>query len=243
MTLSTPRHTISGFMATVIDLHVHTTKGSSDSSLSPEQMVEEAKRLGLPGLCITEHNAPWDRHEFVDFARKHDLLLIRGVEVDTDMGHVLVFGLESYVSGISKISELRRVVDEVKGFMITAHPFRGIHSPGGVRRPYLYRDAPSLPSSVEEAAEHAVFGLCDAIEVANGNTIDSENNYAQRVSERLNLKGTGGSDAHSVHGLGRCFTVFEDDIRSEEEFVKALRRGRYYAAYGLRVGSVQPFRE
>lgn len=228
-------------MATVIDLHVHTTKGSSDSSLSPQEMVQEAKRLGLPGLCITEHNAPWDRHEFTDFARKHDLLLIRGVEIDTDMGHVLVFGLDSYVSGISQISELRRVVDEKEGFMVTAHPFRGIHSPGGIRRPLLYKDGVSLPSSVEEASQHPVFGLADAIEVANGNTVDGENAFAWQVAQRLSFKSTGGSDAHSLHGLGRCSTVFEDDIRSEEEFIQALRKGRYYAAYGLRAGNLQPF--
>ena len=228
-------------MATVIDLHVHTTRGSSDSNLSPEDMVEESKRLGVPGICITEHNSLWDRHEFAAFAQKHDMLLIRGVEVDTEMGHVLVFGMEDYVSGISRIAELRRVVDEAKGFMITAHPFRGIHSPGGFGRPYLYRDVPEMPDTVEEASQHAVFGLVDAVEVANGNTIDSENAFARGVAEHLRMKGTGGSDAHSVHGLGRCFTVFEDDLRSEEEFIEALRRGRYYAAYGLRAGAVRPF--
>ena len=228
-------------MATVIDLHVHTTRGSSDSNLSPEDMVEESKRLGVPGICITEHNSLWNRHEFAAFARKHDMLLIRGVEVDTEMGHVLVFGMEDYVSGISRIAELRRVVDEAKGFMITAHPFRGIHSPGGFGRPYLYRDVPEMPDTVEEASQHAVFGLADAVEVANGNTIDSENAFARGVAEHLRMKGTGGSDAHSVHGLGRCFTVFEDDLRSEEEFIEALRRGRYYAAYGLRAGAVRPF--
>ncbi len=228
-------------MATVIDLHVHTTKGSSDSSLSPQEMAEEAKRLGLPGLCVTEHNTLWDRHEFADFARKHDLLLIRGVEVDTDMGHVLVFGLDGYVSGISQIRELRREVDRVKGFMITAHPFRGVHSPGGMRRPLLYRDGSPLPASIDEAAGHPVFGYADAVEVANGNTVDSENAFARDVAERVSLRGTGGSDAHSVQGLGRCATVFEDDIRSEEQFIQALRLGRYSATHGLRAGSLQPF--
>ena len=228
-------------MATVIDLHVHTTKGSSDSSLSPEEMVLEAKRLGLPGLCITEHNAPWDRHEFADFAYKHDLLLIRAVEVDTDMGHVLVFGLDSYVSGISKIEELRRVVKKVGGFMVTAHPFRGVRDSRPNASPYLYRNGVKVPTSPEEGAQHPVFGLVDAVEVANGGTVDDENALAWQVAQHLSLKSTGGSDAHSLHGLGRCTTVFEDDIRSEEEFIKALRFGRYYSAVGLRAGKIQPF--
>lgn len=241
MTAKPLRNTIKLFMATVIDLHVHTAKGSSDSSLSPEEMVLEAKRLGLPGLCITEHNAPWDRHQFAEFAQKHDLLLIRGVEVDTDMGHVLVFGLDSYVSGISRMSELRRVVEEIEGFMVTAHPFRGIHDPHPYSRPLLYRDGSTLPSSAEEGAKHPVFGLVDAVEVANGGNVDDDNAFAWRVAQHLGHRATGGSDAHSVHGLGRCTTVFEDDIRSEEEFIQALRAGRYYAAYGLRAGKLQPF--
>ena len=97
-------------MPTVIDLHVHTTRGSSDSSLTPEAMIVEAKRIGLKGICITEHNTLWDKSIFKEFAYRHDMLLIRGVEVDTDMGHVLAFGLDEYVSGISKIQELRKII-------------------------------------------------------------------------------------------------------------------------------------
>ena len=229
-------------MTTIFDLHVHTTKGSSDSNLSPEEMVLEAKRLGLPGLCITEHNVSWQRHEVVDFAQKYDLLLIRGVEVDTDMGHILAFGLDSYLSGISNVVELRRAVDEAAGFMTSAHPFRGIQAPQPFNRPLLYRDGAVLPTTVEEAAEHPVFDLVDAIEVANGGTVDGENAFAWQVAQYRHCRGTGGSDAHSVHGLGRCITVFEDEIRSEAEFLQALRSGRFYAGYGLRTGQVQPFR-
>ena len=228
-------------MATVIDLHVHTTHGSSDSSLSPEDMVLEAKRLGLPGICITEHNAPWDRHKFADFAYKHDLLLIRAVEVDTDMGHVLVFGLDTYVSGINQIAELRRVVGDIGGFMVSAHPFRGIHNPSGNSRPMIYRNGGPLPTSIEEGASHPVFGQVDAIEVANGGTVDGENGFAWEVARHLGAKCTGGSDAHSVHGLGRCTTVFQDEITSEEEFIQALKAGRFYSAFGLRAGQLQPF--
>ena len=228
-------------MATLFDLHVHTTKGSSDSNLSPEEMVLEAKRLGLPGICITEHNAPWDRHQFQAFARQHDLLLIRGVEVDTDMGHVLVFGLDSYLPGISKIEELRRVVKEAGGFMVSAHPFRGLLSPGPVTRSLLYTNGRPVPTTVEEASEHPVFDMVDAVEVANGGTVDQENAFAWRVAQHSHFKGTGGSDAHSLHGLGRCVTVFEQEIRSEQEFLEALKGGRFYAAQGLRAKQLRAF--
>ena len=241
LTVKLSNNIISFFMPTVIDLHVHTTNGSSDSSLSPEDMVLEAKRLGPLGICLTEHNAPWDPHHFADFVKKHDILLIRGIEVDTDMGHVLVFGLENYVSGISQITELRRAVSEVGGFMVTAHPFRNLQDVRPNNGPLLYRDGTVLPGSVEEASKHPVFGLVDAIEVANGGTVDGENVFAWKVARHLNYPNTGGSDAHSIHGLGRCTTVFEDHIRSEEEFIEALRSGRFYAAHGMRSGTPQAF--
>ena len=226
-------------MPTVIDLHVHTTKGSSDSNLSPHAMVEEARRLRISGICITEHNSPWDRIEFENFSKKHDLLLIRGVEVDTDMGHVLVFGLDTYVSGIDRISELRKVVDKNNGFMITAHPFRGIHDS---RPAYLYPDGTNIPGTVEEGAKHKVFDLVDAVEVANGGTVESENRFALKVAQRLGKYRTGGSDAHSVNGLGRCVTIFRDRIRSEKSFIEALKLGRYYPAVGLKIQSLVEYK-
>jgi hypothetical protein len=178
-------------MAKLFDMHVHTTRGSSDSNLTPEEMVLEAERLGFFGLCITEHSGPWDRHEFQKFAREHSQVLIRAMEVETDMGHVLAFGLGSYVPGIADARRLRKAVDEVGGFMISAHPFRGLHNPVSSYKPLLFKEAASVPTTVEEASQHPVFGLVDAVEVANGGTSDTENRFAMRVAQHLDLKVTG----------------------------------------------------
>ena len=55
-------------MASIFDLHVHTNRGSPDSALTPEEMVEESKRVGLTGVMITEH-VGWPRHDFFSPAR------------------------------------------------------------------------------------------------------------------------------------------------------------------------------
>ena len=217
-------------MARLFDMHVHTTKGSSDSSLKPEEMVLEADRLGFFGICITEHSGPWDEHEFDRFASQHNLVLIRAMEVDTDMGHILAFGLNGYLPGINKAGDLRKAVDEVGGFIVTAHPFRGLYNAGPYKLPLLYQGSSSGPSGVEEAAGHPVFKLVDAVEVANGGTSDAENRFALDVAEYLGLKVTGGSDAHSRHGLGRCVTMFDGEVNNEAEFINALRTGRFYPA-------------
>jgi predicted metal-dependent phosphoesterase TrpH len=229
-------------MARLFDLHIHTTKGSADSSLSPEDLILEAERLGLRGLCITEHSGPWDRHEFERFASRHSVVLVRAMEADTDLGHMLAFGLERYESGFHKAAELCRAAKAVGGFVISAHPFRGVLGKHMRERPYLYRSLPgSLPKKPEDALEHPVFQLAHAIEVANGGTADEENTFAMKVASLLKMPVTGGSDAHSLHGLGRFVTAFRDEINSEAEFLKALHSGKFYPAIGLREGRLRPF--
>ena len=229
-------------MARLFDLHIHTTKGSADSSLSPEDLILEAERLGLRGLCITEHSGPWDRHEFQRFASQHNVVLIRAMEADTDLGHMLAFGLDSYQSGFHRAEELCRAARAGGGFVVSAHPFRGVLGKHMRERPYLYRTLPdALPQEPEEALDHPVFKLAHALEVANGGTADEENEFALKVAGLLGMPVTGGSDAHSVHGLGRFVTAFRDEIHSEAEFLKALHLGKFYPVVGLREGRIRPY--
>ena len=230
-------------MARLFDLHIHTTKGSADSSLSPEDLILEAEKLGLRGLCITEHSGPWDRHEFQRFANQHNLVLVRAMEADTDLGHMLAFGLDSYQSGFHKAEELCRAARAAGGFVISAHPFRGVLGKHMRERPYLYRTLPDpLPKEPEEALDHPVFKLAHALEVANGGTADEENQFAMKVAGLLHMPVTGGSDAHSVHGIGRFVTAFRDEIHNEAEFLKALHLGMFYPVVGLREGRIRPYK-
>ncbi len=98
-----------------------------------------------------------------------------------------------------------------------------------------------LPEQPEDALDHPVFKLVNAVEVANGGTVDEENDFAMKVAGALKLPATGGSDAHSVHGLGRFVTAFRDEINNEEEFLAALHAGAFYPAVGLRTGNLQPY--
>ena len=229
-------------MARLFDLHIHTTKGSSDSSLSPEDLILEAERLGLRGLCITEHSGPWDRHEFQRFASQHSVILIRAAEVETDMGHMLAFGVDRYQPGFHKAEVLSKAARAMGGFVVTAHPFRALSSQSVRARSLLYQGKDDvLPQTPQDALEHPVFKLADAIEVANGGTADNENAFAMGVADLLTMPVTGGSDAHSTHGIGKFVTVFRDDITTEEQFLAALHASAFYPAVGLRAGRLRPY--
>ena len=43
----------------LIDLHTHTAPKSYDALQTPEELVLEAKGLGLDALCLTEHDTFW----------------------------------------------------------------------------------------------------------------------------------------------------------------------------------------
>lgn len=221
----------------LFDLHVHTVRGSSDSSLKTDEMVQEAIRVGLDGVCLTEHRGPWDPHELGALQRRHEgLLLLNAMEVETSFGHLTVYGLDRFIGGIHDPQSLRRVADVHGAYVVLAHPFRYF-----LRQPeqnLLYRGQRSLPETLEAIADHPAFALVDAIEVNNGGTSPTENAFALEVARYLGKPTVGGSDAHSTHGLGQSVTVFDDPIGSAAEFMEALHASRFHAAVRTRDGAL-----
>jgi predicted metal-dependent phosphoesterase TrpH len=207
----------------VFDMHVHTRVGSPDSELAPDVLVQEARRLGLRGVVLAEHHG-WPHHTFDAFAREHDIVLIHAQEVSTDMGHVIVVGLGSARLGGGKIRQLRTAVDNAGGFMILAHPFRFFFGSRWMPPNLLFKDRRAMPATAAEAAAHPAFALVDAVEVVNGSYLDeTENRFAQQVAAHRGLLGTGGSDAHSHHGIASGATLFHGEIRHERDLLDALR--------------------
>ena len=205
----------------IIDLHIHTKMLSPDSDLDPEEAVQEAKKLGLDGMCFTEHNQVWRFEDIQKLSSKWAFPILRGVEVDTIEGHILVFGLHREFGGIIGANELRQWVDEAGGVMIAAHPFKGFRAFG----------FSELKLSPEQASKRPIFDFVDAVEAFNGRSNERENKLAQEVSVVLVLKLVGGSDAHSVDEVGRCVTVFENRISSEVELITALKAGTFKGDY------------
>ncbi len=223
---------------TIVDMHVHTVRGAADSSLKPEQLSEVAKEIGLTGVNITEHDRMWEDQPLKEFREQSGLFVNRGMEVSTDMGHILAVGLTGYVPGIRKAKELRAVLDDLGGFMIVAHPFRHFFDPIHFRR----EGRPPFDMTPEEAAERmSIFGLVDDIEVANGGTHANENQFALTVARVLGKQGVGASDCHSTQGVGYYVTVFEEELRDEAHMLELLHAGRYYAAQGLPNGELRAY--
>ena len=125
---------------TIVDMHLHTTRGASDSMLDPEDLIAEANRIGLTGVNITEHDRMWESWDLNPFRKAHpETFISNGMEVSTDMGHVIAVGLRGYESGIRRLERLREVADEQGAYLIGGPPLpsllrsRPLQAPGEAR--------------------------------------------------------------------------------------------------------------
>ena len=86
----------------LVDLHVH-TRLSSDSNVAPEQYLEAIARHPAPlgAICFTEHRLfPIDAEldaSYAEMAQRFGVHIFKGIEADTDLGHLLLFGVNPAV--------------------------------------------------------------------------------------------------------------------------------------------------
>lgn len=192
----------------LIDLHIHTRRGSHCSVLHTKDLVRQALEMHLDAICITDHNTAKAVERVKKVGNENGLIVLGGMEVRSREGDILVFGLQEPPACMIAANDLLELIKRDGGASIVSHPFRS--------------SAPSLGRKIFE-----IQGF-DAIEVLNGNSSAGENRMAQEAAEKLHLPGTGGSDSHSKNSVGKYATEFVDDsIKTEQELIAALKSGRY----------------
>lgn len=204
----------------LIDLHTHTSRYSWDSTLTADELIDLAKEAGLDGICLTEHDFFWDADDVLRLSRKHEFLVLPGVEINTDDGHILCYGLGFYKYGMHRVNELAHHVNGAGGVMVAAHPYRR----------QLPRDQLSesdYEAAVQRSSRNPAYGYCVALERFNGRGKPAENGFAAEVCDVVGLPCTAGSDAHSPGDIGRCATEFVDSIDGLAGLIEALRKGRH----------------
>ena len=191
------------FDGPVIEMHAHTSDKSLDSGVSAIKMIPRAKEKGLSGICLTEHNAIWDSKDISELSDKFEINVFSGMELGTDIGHVLAYGFKSYRPQLLMIDNLLRAAEEEGAALVLAHPMR---STGSDRKP-----------SIVEMGE-----WFDALEVVNGDHSDSTDGYYLRLASQLGVGAIGGSDAHSLQAIGRVATVFGQSVNDQDALVRGL---------------------
>ncbi len=207
----------------LIDLHTHTKPLSWDSYLTADELIEHAKNTGLDGVCLSEHDFFWKPEDVRELAKRHDYLVLPGIEINTDDGHILVFGLQEYVYGMHRTRELVERVEQAGGAMVAAHPYRR-------QMPWYIRSERDYEEALLRASRNPAYHYCAAMEVINGRGSEKENTFSQRLCEQMGMPATAGSDAHERSDIGRYATYFERDIHDVEDLIEELKAGRFRPA-------------
>ncbi len=204
-----------------IDTHCH-TKYSYDNWLEPLDLIRRAKALGLDGAVITEHYSSEASAPVEQVGRDEGFLILRGVEIATDKGHLLAYGVEDdgwNIWGRDSYLPLEEVIERINdlgGICAPAHPFRNV-------------GLASLMEGLLELKDIA------AVESHNGVNAESDNDLAINASSHLGLPTLGGSDCHKTVAVGRCATEFSQPVHDMASFIAAVRagacRGAYYPGY------------
>ncbi len=182
-------------------MHVHTCY-SVDSLITPEELVFYAKKRGLDGVAITDH----DRLDgALKIAAETDFLIIPGIEISSSDGHVVALNVTGIVSGKLSASETVNRIHDAGGIAVACHPvglFKG-----------------SLGKHTNSSF--------DAVEVINSSAIPFSYAVKQsmKIASRLGKPRLAGSDAHYGPEIGCAYTVVnaEPDV---DDVVKAISEGQ-----------------
>jgi len=205
----------------IIDMHVH-----SEVSVDAEATVEEYCRViqrfrafhPFHGIVLTEHRQMKPNPEYRKLAEQYDVLIFQGVEIDANLGHMLLYGMTD--AFLKKVDITHRglkeqmVLDTLRecgGIAVPSHPFRG-----------------SAFGAALETGQESVKGI-KIIEEFNGANFPGENELASQLVARNGLKGIGGSDGHFVdkRWFLTCATEFFNPIRTMEDMVSELYTGNF----------------
>jgi predicted metal-dependent phosphoesterase TrpH len=194
------------------DLHMHTN--ASDGLPTVRELLNHvAQNTKLDVIAITDHDrvdaALWayERRDEYPFE------IIPGSEVSSAAGHILGVWVKESIPQNLSLSETAAAIHEQDGIAILAHPYH-IHL-GVVARNVL---------SYTRHPEMLLESGLDAVEVYNaGIVIPGMNILARQLARRAGIVATGGSDAHTLGGVGCGLTRFPG--KSAADLRTALAEG------------------
>lgn len=205
----------------ILDLHCHSVV-SDDSRATVEQYAKwinvlRKKGYRIDGIVLTEHRTFDKEGDYRDLEDKYDLLILRASELDTNCGHMLVYGVSDHLLNEFDFKDVRmdapRLVREAEASGAIAIPAH----PGRERVGFV------------EFVDKNDFSPVVAVEQINGGSRAWENERAEQLIAEKGYHGIGGSDAHFVNAIGSCLTVFERPIATIEDLVRELKTGDYRA--------------
>ncbi|MCX5692449.1 MAG: phosphotransferase [Candidatus Omnitrophica bacterium] len=188
-------------------MHCHTSKYSKCSQIGPTALARQVKQKELQGVIITEHHYLWREDEInalrVEAELEESFLIMAGQEVETDFGHILVFGPEVTIGEKISLKDLRENFPEAA--LVWAHPFRNGNIP----------DEKKLLNP-----------MLDAIEIFSTNQSPKENYLGLKTWHKYKFTAISGSDVHAEGMAGAYPTQFDHPILNMQDVVAEIKKSR-----------------
>ncbi|MDA1073428.1 MAG: hypothetical protein O3A63_01535 [Proteobacteria bacterium] len=203
----------------ILDLHAHSIK-SDDGRAKVQNYCQWIKARSIPidGFVLTEHRQFDNESDYSDLAAEFGVTILKASEVETEYGHVLVFGVTPALQASFDFGSINLALKDV---------IKACNAHGAVAAPcHPGRKRVGMSAHLEE---YGVPQGVRIVEVFNGGSRDNEDEVAQRMATDLGYLGIGGSDAHIVSHIGRCATRFPGSIHNEAELVAALKAEQFEA--------------
>jgi predicted metal-dependent phosphoesterase TrpH len=203
----------------LLDLHTHSIK-SDDGRAKVDNYCQwiRSKNLPIDGFVLTEHRQFDLESDYAALAADFGLCILKGAEVETEYGHVLVFGVSEGLYAEFDFSAIGLSLADV---LAAADKHGAIATPCHPGRPrvgmFAHTESLGVPAGVR------------IVEIFNGGSRENEDQIAIDNARELGYLGIGGSDSHIVSHIGRCATRFSQPIETEQDLVAALRRGDFEA--------------
>jgi len=183
-----------------IDLHIHTCY-SYDSLIKPKEVVFYAKKRGLDGVAITDH----DRVDgALKVTKKTDFLVIPGIEISSLHGHIIGLNIQEAVPPRLDVDETLDRIYEAGGIAVACHPV----------------------IFFKESLKEHISPRFDAIEVINSSAFPFNHSVkrSEEIASRLGIARVAGSDAHYSPEIGYAYTLVNAEPEVDE-IVKAISKG------------------
>jgi predicted metal-dependent phosphoesterase TrpH len=110
-----------------IDFHVHTSF-SYDCVMPPKLVIEVARRRGLNGIAVTDHDTVEGALAVMKANRYDDFLVIPGVEIKSDLGDITGLYVTSEITS-RRFSDVIREIHDQGGLAYLPHPIRTFGAP------------------------------------------------------------------------------------------------------------------
>ena len=187
-----------------VDLHVHSCY-SKDSLITPQELVFYAKKNGMDGIAVTDH----DRLDSaIKIAKENEFPIIPGMEITSSDGHIVALRIsEPIPKGLSAGETVDRI-QAAGGLAVACHPL----------------------AFFKKSVGRHVSSKFNAVEVINASAFPFGLSVrtALRLALNLGLAQVAGTDAHYGPQIGYAYTLLDSELKVDN-MIEAITKGQCIA--------------